>query len=193
MAGSFIAISHHGVADAHELLARLYQRTGDLSEPLADIGEGLALSHRDRWDAQETPEGEPGPLSDQVPRPQAAPCRRGAAPQRRSARHPQLSGRSPGPLLRHPLNTVPPTSSAPEINLPERPYLGLSETDQQSVLETLEGLSDGGRALSLWARLRGLHRAGAMAWPVRSSLLPAKRCLNTPNSTGTPCCCSNPP
>lgn len=27
----------------------------------------------------------------------------------------------------------------PEINLPERPYLGLSEADQQSVLETLEG------------------------------------------------------
>ncbi|HGY5248364.1 TPA: phage virion morphogenesis protein, partial [Aeromonas salmonicida subsp. pectinolytica] len=27
----------------------------------------------------------------------------------------------------------------PELNLPERPYLGLSETDQQSVLETLEG------------------------------------------------------
>src|SRR3990167_746311 len=59
MAGSFIAISHHGVADAHELLARLYLRTGDLSEPLADIGEGLALSHRDRWDAQETREGVP--------------------------------------------------------------------------------------------------------------------------------------
>ena len=65
MAGSFIAISHHGVTDAHELLARLYQRTGDLSEPLADIGEGLQLSHRDRWDAQESPEGEPwAPLSD---------------------------------------------------------------------------------------------------------------------------------
>ena len=76
MAGSFIAISHHGVADAHELLARLYQRTGDLSEPLADIGEGLALSHRDRWDAQETPEGEPWtPPLGQVPRPQTAPCR----------------------------------------------------------------------------------------------------------------------
>ena len=27
----------------------------------------------------------------------------------------------------------------PEINLPERSYLGLSEADQQSVLETLEG------------------------------------------------------
>lgn len=27
----------------------------------------------------------------------------------------------------------------PEINLPERPYLGLSEADRQSVLETLEG------------------------------------------------------
>jgi hypothetical protein len=33
---------------AIKLLARLYQRTGDLSEPLADIGEGLLLSHRDR-------------------------------------------------------------------------------------------------------------------------------------------------
>ncbi|WP_368225184.1 phage virion morphogenesis protein, partial [Aeromonas sp. R1-1] len=65
MAGSFIAISHHGVADAFELLAKLYQKTGDLSEPLADIGEGLQLSHRDRWDAQESPEGEPwAPLSE---------------------------------------------------------------------------------------------------------------------------------
>lgn len=59
MAGSFVAISHHGVVDAHQLLDQLYQRTGDLSEPLADIGEGLALSHRDRWDDQESPEGEP--------------------------------------------------------------------------------------------------------------------------------------
>ncbi len=65
MAGSFIAISHHGVVDAFELLAKLYQKTGDLSEPLADIGEGLLLSHRDRWDAQESPEGEPwAPLSE---------------------------------------------------------------------------------------------------------------------------------
>ncbi|MGN5094240.1 phage virion morphogenesis protein [Aeromonas hydrophila] len=81
-----------------------------------------------------------GPALGQVPRPQAAPCRRGAAPERRSARHPQLSGRSPGPLFGTPLEYgAAHQFGRPEINLPERPYLGLSETDQQSVLETLEG------------------------------------------------------
>ncbi|MEI4930724.1 phage virion morphogenesis protein [Aeromonas caviae] len=141
MAGSFIAISHHGVADAHELLARLYQRTGNLSEPLADIGEGLALSHRDRWDVQETPEGEPwAPLSDKY--------------RARKPRHADEVLRL-NDDLRDTLNYQADPQALyfgtpleygaahqfgrPEINLPERPYLGLSETDQQSVLETLEG------------------------------------------------------
>ncbi|AUT41448.1 MULTISPECIES: phage virion morphogenesis protein [Aeromonas] len=140
MAGSFIAISHHGVADAHELLAKLYQQTGDLSEPLADIGEGLQLSHRDRWDVQESPEGEPwAPLSEKY--------------RARKPRHADEVLRL-NDDLRDTLNyqAEPQTLyfgtpmgygaahqfGREEIHLPERPYMGLSEEDKQSVLETLE-------------------------------------------------------
>ncbi|MGL4888556.1 MAG: phage virion morphogenesis protein [Aeromonas veronii] len=141
MAGSFIAISHHGVADAHELLTKLYQQTGDLSEPLADIGEGLMLSHRDRWDAQENPEGEPwAPLSEKY--------------RARKPRHADEILRLNDDLRDTLDYQVDPQAlyfgtpmvygaahqfGRPEINLPERRVLGLSEGDKQSVLETLEG------------------------------------------------------
>lgn len=141
MAGSFIAISHHGVADAFDLLAKLYQKTGDLSEPLADIGEGLLLSHRDRWDAQETPEGEPwAPLSEKY--------------RARKPRHADEVLRLNDDLRDTLDYQVDPQTlyfgtpmvygaahqfGRPEINLPERRALGLSEGDKQNVLETLEG------------------------------------------------------
>ncbi|MEN3785474.1 phage virion morphogenesis protein [Aeromonas veronii] len=141
MAGSFIAISHHGVADAFELLAKLYQKTGDLSEPLADIGEGLLLSHRDRWDAQENPEGEPwAPLSEKY--------------RARKPHHADEILRLNDDLRDTLDYQVDPQAlyfgtpmvygaahqfGRPEINLPERRVLGLSEGDKQSVLETLEG------------------------------------------------------
>ncbi|ATM00634.1 phage virion morphogenesis protein [Aeromonas sp. CA23] len=140
MAGSFIAISHHGIVDAYQLLDQLYQRTGDLSEPLADIGEGLALSHRDRWDEQESPEGEPwAPLSEQY--------------RARKPRHADEVLRL-NDDLRDTLNYQAEPQAlyfgtpfeygaahqfGRQINLPELPYLGLSEEDQQSVLETLKG------------------------------------------------------
>lgn len=140
MAGSFIAISHHGVTDAHELLARLYQRTGDLSEPLADVGEGLQLSHRDRWDAQESPEGEPwAPLSEKY--------------RARKPRHADEVLRL-NDDLRDTLNyqAEPQTLyfgtpleygaahqfGRPEINLPERPYLGLSDIDVGELRTAIE-------------------------------------------------------
>ncbi len=141
MAGSFIAISHHGVADAFDLLAKLYQKTGDLSEPLADIGEGLLLSHRDRWEAQENPEGEPwAPLSEKY--------------RARKPRHADEILRLNDDLRDTLDYQVDPKAlyfgtpmvygaahqfGRPEINLPERRVLGLSDGDKQSVLETLEG------------------------------------------------------
>lgn len=141
MAGSFIAISHHGVADAFDLLAKLYQQTGDLSEPLADIGEGLLLSHRDRWDAQETPEGEPwAPLSEKY--------------RARKPRHADEVLRLNDDLRDTLDYQVDPQAlyfgtpleygaahqfGREESNLPERPYLGLSEEDKQSVLEIIKG------------------------------------------------------
>lgn len=141
MAGSFIAISHHGVADAFDLLAKLYQKTGDLSEPLADIGEGLLLSHRDRWDAQESPEGEPwAQLSEKY--------------RARKPRHADEILRLNDDLRDTLDYQVDPQAlyfgtpmvygaahqfGRPEINLPERRVLGLSDGDKHSVLETLEG------------------------------------------------------
>ncbi|MGL6004473.1 phage virion morphogenesis protein [Aeromonas sobria] len=140
MAGSFIAISHHGVADAFELLAKLYQKTGDLSEPLADIGEGLLLSHRDRWDAQESPEGEPwAPLSEKY--------------HARKPRHADEVLRLNDDLRDTLDYQVDPQAlyfgtpmvygaahqfGREESNLPERPYLGLSDSDHEFVLVTLE-------------------------------------------------------
>ena len=140
MAGSFIAISHHGVADAFELLAKLYQKTGDLSEPLADIGEGLLLSHRDRWDAQETPEGEPwAPLSEKY--------------RARKPRHADEVLRLNDDLRDTLDYQVDPQTlyfgtptvygaahqfGREESNLSERPYLGLSDSDHEFVLVTLE-------------------------------------------------------
>ncbi len=141
MAGSFIVITHQGSEDAMTLLQRLYARTGDLSEPLADVGEQLLLSHRDRWDAQQSPEGEPwAPLSPEYQ----------ARKQRNADQILRLNDD-----LRDTLNyQVDPQNlyfgspleygaahqfGRKEINLPARPYLGVSSGEQEQVLELLTG------------------------------------------------------
>ncbi|MCS3766930.1 hypothetical protein HNP12_000978 [Aeromonas hydrophila] len=156
MAGSFIAISHHGVADAHELLARLYQRTGDLSEPLADIGEGLALSHRDRWDAQETPEGEPwAPLSDKY-RASTTICAT-----------PSTIRPIPRPSTSAPrLNTAPPTSSvAPRSICPSAPIWGCRKQTSRACWRRWKAILRRTRTKPL-GRLQGEGRCDGMVWPL---------------------------
>ena len=141
MAGSFIAISQHGSDEALALLQRLYQRTGDLSEPLAEIGEQLLLSHRERWDRQASPDGEPwAPLSP--------------AYQARKPRHAEEILRLEGHLrdtLDYQADPQTLYFGSPleygaahqfgrdDINLPARPFLGLEPQDKEQVLELLAG------------------------------------------------------
>lgn len=59
MAGAFITATPSGFDEVTQLLQQLYERTGDISAPLADIGEMLLSSHRDRWRAEQAPDGTP--------------------------------------------------------------------------------------------------------------------------------------
>ena len=137
MAGSFIAITHAGTQDAIDILHQLYERTGDLSEPLADAGEALMLIHRDRFDSQTDPDGVPwAPLS--------------AKYQARKQRYPDQILRYTGNLRDLLTYQVTPQTlyfgtpmeygaahqfGYEKRNLPARPYLGLSTADEQQILE----------------------------------------------------------
>ncbi len=59
MAGAFITSTPSGHESALELLQQLYDKTGDISPALADIGEVLLESHKDRWKAEQAPDGSP--------------------------------------------------------------------------------------------------------------------------------------
>lgn len=67
MAGAFITVTPSGQESVLTLLKNLYERTGDLSTVMADIGEALLESHRARWLSAESPDGEQWqPLSDET-------------------------------------------------------------------------------------------------------------------------------
>lgn len=63
MAGAHVETE--GMEDIQALLARLIERGKDLTTPLNNIGSALADSHRNRFDAQISPDGLPWtPLSE---------------------------------------------------------------------------------------------------------------------------------
>lgn len=67
MAGAFLTITPSGQESVLTLLQELYDRTGDMSSVMKDIGEELLESHRERWQAEESPDGEKWlPLSDET-------------------------------------------------------------------------------------------------------------------------------
>lgn len=67
MAGAFLTIAPSGQESVLALLNELYARTGDLSAVMSDIGEELLESHRKRWQAEESPDGDKWlPLSEET-------------------------------------------------------------------------------------------------------------------------------
>ena len=66
MAGGLVKIDiEDNSARIAAALGDLARRAGDLSTVLADIGEFLLLAHEERFEAQESPDGEPwAPLTD---------------------------------------------------------------------------------------------------------------------------------
>ncbi|WP_282754080.1 phage virion morphogenesis protein [Desulfuromonas thiophila] len=57
MAGTNIKIELKGAQPLQAALAKLLQRTGDLSPALRDIGEFLHLAHDERFEKQQSPDG----------------------------------------------------------------------------------------------------------------------------------------
>lgn len=141
MAGSFVVITHQGIKDAYSILQGLYDKTGDLSEPLADIGEHLLLSHRDRWDAQESPDGAAwAPLSETY---QAKKQRHANEILRLNDDLRDTLNYQSEPLALY-FGTPLEYGAAhqfgrDDINLPARPYLGLSDQDSEDVLSIISG------------------------------------------------------
>ena len=67
MAGSFITITPSGHEPVLEMLQQLYDKTGDISPALVDIGEALLESHKARWKLEQSPDGTPWlPLSPET-------------------------------------------------------------------------------------------------------------------------------
>ena len=59
MAGSFITVTPSGHEPVLAYLQQLQEKSGNLQPVLADIGELLLISHRERWQQQVDPQGRP--------------------------------------------------------------------------------------------------------------------------------------
>jgi len=65
MSGAVVKIKIEGQERVEAALSGLARRAAHLRPTLADIGEYLMLAHQERFDVQESPEGEPwAPLSE---------------------------------------------------------------------------------------------------------------------------------
>jgi phage virion morphogenesis protein len=65
MSGAFVKIDIEGQERVEAALSGLARRAANLRPVLDDIGEYLMLAHEERFDAQESPAGEPwAPLSE---------------------------------------------------------------------------------------------------------------------------------
>ena len=58
MAGAFVTVTPSGQETVLEHLKALYEKTGDLQPVFRDMGDELLESHRARWQAEESPDGE---------------------------------------------------------------------------------------------------------------------------------------
>lgn len=65
MAGTHIAINSEGSQAVSDVLTELVNKLDDLAPALGNIGEHLQLTHRDHFDEQRSPDGTPWqPLSE---------------------------------------------------------------------------------------------------------------------------------
>lgn len=140
MAGSSLRLDiHYSHREVTEALKRLAEASGDMEAAFRDIGEALLNSHQERFTEQQSPDGERwAPLSPKYAR------------RKRENRDKILilTGELRD-LLRY-------QASATELvlgtdrrygathqfgderrNIPERPFLGLSDDDRQAVLDIL--------------------------------------------------------
>lgn len=143
MAGAYIEITAEDLG-VLEALNRLQGQVGDLTSVFNDIGEYLLISERARFDAQEAPDGTPwAPLSPKY--------------QRRKAKNKDrilvLDGylrdlmryQSSPEALEFGTDRIYGAAhqfGRPEINLPARPFLGLSDADEREVLEIIKDQLD---------------------------------------------------
>ncbi len=143
MAGAFIEIrtEDSGIRD---VLERLQAKLSDLTPVFRDIGEALLISHRERFDRGEAPDGTPWPeLSPRYLR---------RKPKNRDKKLVldgwlrQLHYQADPHSLRLGTDRIYGAThqfGRPEENIPARPFLGLDAEERQTVVDILsEWLAD---------------------------------------------------
>jgi len=146
MAGASISIDYEfndqRIIDA---LKRLERAGADMEPAFMDIGESLLNSHRDRWDQQVSPDGEAWePLSEKYR----------ARKKKNKDKILVLEGFTRDTLSYNSFNDglelgtnrtekgfpfpIAHQLGSEKNNLPARPFLGLSEADEQMIMDTLE-------------------------------------------------------
>lgn len=140
MAGAFLTITPSGYEPVLEQLQRYYEKSGDLRPVLADIGEMLLTSHRERWQDEQAPDGTPWqPLAEETIE------RKGHDLILRE--HDYLRD-----MLNYKVDPLALYFGTPEaygeyhqfgLGVPERAWLGASAADQQQVLDLVGAYLEG--------------------------------------------------
>ena len=148
MAGARIQIDFDGADRVSEALKRLADAGANLVEPLSEIGELLITSHEERWREERAPDGTPWkPLSEDYRqwKERKRPGRtilvfddilRGTL--RYEVDRDELRFGTDRPYgARHQFGFDGPDSLGRSISTPARPWLGLSDDDEDAILDTL--------------------------------------------------------
>lgn len=137
MAGAYVTVNDREVRQA---LRKLERRAGNLREAFQDIGESLKISYRERFERQEAPSGEPwAPLSEEYRRRKRKNRDRILMLEGYLADMPRY--RTTPDELEFGTNRIYGATHQfgdPSRGIPARPFLGLSDDDEQMVLEILE-------------------------------------------------------
>ena len=145
MAGVRITVDFRGAAAVSRVLRRLSEAGQNLEPALADIGEALVNSHQERWRLEQSPDGEPwAPLSEDY-----AEWKRRKRPNAGilvfdDLLRGQLAYVVSGDVLlvgtnrpygaRHQFGFDGPDALGRDIHTPARPWLGLSDDDESSIV-----------------------------------------------------------
>lgn len=141
-----IRVELDGLKEVRDSLSDLIARSNDLTPAMASIGELLLLSHDERFTSQTAPDGTPWlALSENT---QAMKPRNSNliltfnANLRKlnynaSAKSLEFGSNEPYAAMHHFGGTTSPRSMIPNKEIPARPFLGVSKSDEEGILSAL--------------------------------------------------------
>ncbi|EOB4244603.1 phage virion morphogenesis protein [Vibrio metschnikovii] len=141
-----IRVELDGLKEVRDSLSNLIARSNDLTPAMASIGELLLLSHDERFTSQTAPDGTPWQALSETtqgmkPRNSSLILTLNANLRKlsynASAKSLEFGSNEPYAAMHQFGGTTSPRSMIPNKQIPARPFLGVSKSDEEGILSAL--------------------------------------------------------